>query len=99
MTDPTAAGAVPPSSLARNLWIAYGQKALTILVTAAVVWLVSHNVLPSADQQQAVTVLVALGGYGVSVLWTQYHERDQHAKTTAAVATAAATGVVPAVKA
>ena len=74
-TQPTTPSAGAAPSLAQNLWTAYGQKALTIVVTVAVTWLVSHKVLPSADQQQAVTVLVAVGGYGVSVLWTQLHEK------------------------
>ncbi len=73
--EPTTPSAGPAPSLAQNLWTAYGQKALTIVVTVAVTWLVSHKVLPSADQQQAVTVLVAVAGYGVSVLWTQLHEK------------------------
>ena len=72
-TTTPSEGAAP--SLAQNLWTAYGQKALTVLVTVAVTWLISHKVLPSADQQQAVTFLVAVGGYGVSVLWTQLHEK------------------------
>ena len=73
--QPTTPSTAPAPSLAQNLWTAYGQKALTIVVTVAVTWLISHKVLPSADQQQAVTVLVAVAGYGVSVLWTQLHER------------------------
>ena len=77
MTDLSTTASAAAPSLARNLWTAYGQKALTIAVTFAVTWLVSRKVLPSADQQQAVTVLVAVAGYGASVLWTQLHEKSR----------------------
>jgi hypothetical protein len=84
MTDTSTTASVAAPSLARNLWTAYGQKALTIGVTFAVTWLVSHKVLPSADQQQAVTLLVAVAGYGLSVLWTQFHEQRRAAASPAA---------------
>lgn len=96
MTDPTAAGAVPPlPGFVSTLATALAQKAFTALAVA----LTAHGLLAAGQSTALAEDLSGVALIAVSMAWTWAHSRHTVAKTTAAVATAAATGVVPAVKA